>query len=130
MLTAAFKCSTVACVNKQTPLSPPALRRRAIFLPAIVVLTVWLLNVVALRTHVGPQHAGFWMFIFIAASAVLVWSLGWRAKHSGVPPWRTVATAVTRIGQGRRFVGCDPAFVPGPPRMPAAPITLAVCAHV
>jgi hypothetical protein len=82
-------------MNSQTPLSPPALRRRAIFLPAVVVLTVWLLNVAALRTHVGPQHAGFWMFIFITASAVLMWSLGWRAKHSGVPPWRTVATTVT-----------------------------------
>src|SRR6266508_905846 len=95
VLTAAFKYSTVACVNKQTLLSPSALRRRAIFLPAVVVLTVWLLNVVALRTHVGPQHAGFWMFIFIAASAMVVWSLAWRAKHSGVSPGRTVATAVT-----------------------------------
>jgi len=93
-LTAAFKCGTVASVNSQTPLSPSALRRRAILFPAVVVLTVWLLNVVALRTHVGPQHAGFWMLVFIAASAMVVWSLAWRAKHSGVPPWRTVATTV------------------------------------
>jgi hypothetical protein len=71
-----------------------ALRRRAIFLPAVVVLTVWLLNVVAFRTHFGPQHAGFWMFVFVTASVVLVWSLGWRAKNSGVSPWPTVATTV------------------------------------
>src|SRR5258705_11824170 len=81
-------------MTNQTPLSPSALRRRAILLPAVVVLTVWLLNVVALRTHVGPQHAGFWMLVFIAASAMVVWSLAWRAKHSRVPPWRTVATTV------------------------------------
>jgi hypothetical protein len=81
-------------MNNRTPISPPALRRRAIFLPAVVVLSVWLLNVVALRTHVGPREAGFWMLIFIAASVVLAWSLWWRAKHSGVSPGRTVATTV------------------------------------
>src|SRR5690349_14603752 len=67
-LTTAFEFSTVARMNNGTALSPRALRLRAIFLPAVVVLTVWLLNVVALRTHVGPREAGFWMLIFIAAS--------------------------------------------------------------
>src|SRR6059036_2753893 len=66
-LTAAYEFSTVGRMTNQIPLSPHALRRRAIFLPAVVVLTVWLLNVGALRTHVGPQHAGFWMFVFIVA---------------------------------------------------------------
>ena len=70
-----------------------ALRRRAIFLPAVVVLTVWILNVVALRTHVGPQDAGIWMFIFVAASLVLAWALWWKAKQSGASPWRTVLLA-------------------------------------
>src|SRR5260370_30099605 len=34
------------------------------------------------------------MLVFVAASAMVVWSLAWRAKHNGVSPWRTVATAV------------------------------------
>jgi hypothetical protein len=58
-----------------------------------VDLSVWILNVVALRSHMGPQHPGFWMFVFVAASVFLVWSLWWRAKNSGVPPWPTGFTA-------------------------------------
>jgi len=81
-------------MNSRRPLSPSALRRRAIFLPAVVVLIVWILNVVALRTHIGPQHAGIWMFLFVTASVVLTWALWWRAKDSGVSPWRTAFTAV------------------------------------
>ncbi len=38
-------------MNTRRPLSPSALRRRAIFLPAVVVLIVWILNVV---WDVGP----------------------------------------------------------------------------
>jgi hypothetical protein len=81
-------------MNGRMPLSPRALRRRAIFLPAVVVLVVWVLNVMALRTHIGPQQSGLWMFVFVAASVFLAWSLWWRAKESGVPPWRTAFTAV------------------------------------
>lgn len=77
------------------PLTPKALKLRAIFLPALVVLTVWLLNVVALRTHLAPEHPAIWMFIFIAASVMLAWSLWWRAKVSGISPWWTVVTAIT-----------------------------------
>jgi hypothetical protein len=78
----------------QAPLSPRALRRRAIFLPAVIVLTVWSLNVVALRTRIGPQQAAIWMFVFVTASVGLVWWLWWKAKESGVPPWRTALVAV------------------------------------
>jgi hypothetical protein len=77
-----------------SPLSPKALRRRAIFLPALVVLTVWLLNVVALRTHLAPEHPAIWMGVFVAASVMLVWSLWWRAKASGLSPWGTALTAM------------------------------------
>jgi hypothetical protein len=81
-------------MTSRKPLSPRALRRRAIFLPAVVVFVVWVLNVVALRSHIGPRDAALWMFVFVAASVFLVWSLWWRAKESGVPPWRTALTAV------------------------------------
>src|SRR5258708_4461474 len=81
-------------MNTRRPLSTSALRRRAIFLPAVVVLIVWILNVVALRTHIGPQHAGIWMFLFVTASVMLTWTLWWRAKDSGVSPGRTAFTAV------------------------------------
>jgi hypothetical protein len=81
-------------MNSRTPLSPRALRRRAIFLPAVVNLSVWILNVIALRSRMGPQQPGFWMFVFVAASVFLAWSLWWRAKNSGVPPWPTGFTAV------------------------------------
>jgi hypothetical protein len=80
-------------MSNREPLSPRALRRRAILFPAAVMLGVWILNVVALRSHVGPQHPGIWMFVFVAASVFLVWSLWWRAKNSGMPPWPTGFTA-------------------------------------
>lgn len=69
-----------------------ALRRRAIFLPGVVVLGVWALNVLALRSHVGPSEPAVWMSIFVMASLVLAWSLWWKAKESGLSPWRTVMT--------------------------------------
>ena len=58
------------------------------------MLGVWILNVVALRTHVGPQHPGIWMFVFVAASVFVGWSLWWRAKETGASPWPTGLTAV------------------------------------
>ena len=80
-------------MNGHQSLSPGALRRQAILLPAVVVLAVWILNVVALRTHIGPQNAEIWMFIFVVASVVLVWALWWKARKRGAPPWRTAFLA-------------------------------------
>ena len=82
LLTPARNLSSLARMNSRKPLSPRALRRRAIFFPAVVNLTVWILNGVALRSHIGPQHPGIWMFVFVAASVFLAWSLWWRAKNS------------------------------------------------
>jgi hypothetical protein len=114
-LTPAREIATLAFVTSRKPLSPRALRLRAIFLPAVVMLTVWILNAIALRTHVGPQHAGIWMFVFVAASVFLAWSLWWRARNSGVPPWPTCLTAVAAtvvwflvLGAALPEVGSEP----------------------
>ena len=81
-------------MNTREPLSSRGLRLRAIVLPGVVFLTVWLLNVGALRTHVGPQRAAFWMSVFVSATGVLVWWLWRMANESGVSPWRTASTTV------------------------------------
>lgn len=81
-------------MNDPKPLSPAALRRRAVFLPAVVVLAVWFLNVTALRTQVGPQEPGFWMTILVLMSGVLVLRLWRRAEASGVSVSKTALTAI------------------------------------
>jgi hypothetical protein len=81
-------------VSSPKPLSPRALRSRAIVFPCGVVLIVWALNVAALASHIGPQQPGIWMFLFVVATAALARYLWQKAREGDVSPSRTLFTAL------------------------------------